>query len=330
MHRPLRLQPSLKTGETVSFVGTAFDPEGDSVEFTWNFGDGTSGSGASPTHTFTAAGTFVVIMTAIDQFGKAASTQLTIRVDPAPVPGRGPTARFTTSDVVGFVGLPLNFDASFSTDPDNAITDYIWSFGDGSPLGRGHTISRVYSAVGTYLVTLTVVDAEGASSTVSRQIVILGAEQAGLFNGFVRLKVKWDRSRGGVDTLSLDANMNVGDAQIGPGTSVAIEIVGKRFQAQLGNTLRSKAGGVTWQVVANTKRQAFGDALLKLRLKKADLGVAFNQAGIIAGGDSSELVTADVPVRIELGNRIIDVLVETDFKFSRDGKKASGEGEGPE
>ena len=69
-------------GANVTFTASgASDPNGDSLSYAWNFGDGQTGSGATATHLYTSAGTFTVTMTVSD--GKlsapAASTTITVR-----------------------------------------------------------------------------------------------------------------------------------------------------------------------------------------------------------------------------------------------------------
>jgi PKD repeat protein len=61
----------------------------------------------------------------------------------------------------GTVGIPVQFDGSGSSDPDGTITAYEWDFGDGSS-GVGPNPTHVYATAGTYNVTLTVTDDEGA------------------------------------------------------------------------------------------------------------------------------------------------------------------------
>ena len=64
-----------------SGVGTADPNTGDSVSYLWDFGDGTATSTSSaPAHTFPAAGTYTVTLTATDGWGKAASVTRVVTV----------------------------------------------------------------------------------------------------------------------------------------------------------------------------------------------------------------------------------------------------------
>jgi outer membrane protein OmpA-like peptidoglycan-associated protein len=51
------------------------------ITYEWNFGDGTTGQGANPTHTYSEAGTYTVTLTATNQAGSTTRT-LTIRAEP--------------------------------------------------------------------------------------------------------------------------------------------------------------------------------------------------------------------------------------------------------
>jgi len=71
----------------------------------------------------------------------------------------------------GNVGDSIQFDGSGSSDPDGAIVDYAWDFGDGNN-GSGATPTHVYAAPGTYAVTLCVTDDAGAVSCCTTEAVI--------------------------------------------------------------------------------------------------------------------------------------------------------------
>jgi PKD repeat protein len=69
----------------------------------------------------------------------------------------------SASEKFGFIGTPISFDASLSSD-DGTIKSYVWDFGDGT-LGNGQKTTHIYSQVGTYTVTLTVTDDLGATDS---------------------------------------------------------------------------------------------------------------------------------------------------------------------
>lgn len=74
-----------------------------------------------------------------------------------PVANAGP-------DQVVAPGKAVTLSGAASTDPDGSITSYAWNFGDGTT-GSGVSVSKTYSVAGVYTVSLTVTDANGASST---------------------------------------------------------------------------------------------------------------------------------------------------------------------
>jgi PKD repeat protein len=56
------------------------DPDGTIVSYAWDFGDGTTGSGAMPTHTYAAAGTYTVELTVTDDDTATATTSRPVTV----------------------------------------------------------------------------------------------------------------------------------------------------------------------------------------------------------------------------------------------------------
>jgi PKD repeat protein len=147
-------------GSPVSFDGTgSSDPDGSIAAYDWDFGDGNTGTGATPVHTYTTDGTFTVSLTVTDDAGAldTQATTATIAANPLPpiADANGPYS--------GVVGSPVGFDGTSSSDPDGSITAYAWDFGDGG-LGTGATPTHIYSVDGTYTVVLTVTDNDGQTS----------------------------------------------------------------------------------------------------------------------------------------------------------------------
>ena len=67
--------------EPVRFDGTgSFDPDGTIVRCEWNFGDGTTGMGMNPVHTYTDEGTYTVTLTVTDDQGAVSTDTTSARI----------------------------------------------------------------------------------------------------------------------------------------------------------------------------------------------------------------------------------------------------------
>ena len=69
-------------------------------------------------------------------------------------------------------GQTITFDGSGSYDPDGNIDFYRWNFGDGTSEILAESPDHIYSTSGTYEVTLTVIDNDGATDTDIANIAI--------------------------------------------------------------------------------------------------------------------------------------------------------------
>ncbi|WP_319548580.1 PKD domain-containing protein [Desulfogranum marinum] len=69
---------------TVSFSASgSTDTDGTIASYTWNFGDGSSASGISTTHTYTTEADYIATLQVMDDKGMTATASTTITVDPA-------------------------------------------------------------------------------------------------------------------------------------------------------------------------------------------------------------------------------------------------------
>ncbi|MFF1588055.1 PQQ-dependent sugar dehydrogenase [Streptomyces sp. NPDC058286] len=62
------------------FSSTATDADSDALTYSWNFGDGTTGTGAAPSHTYKKNGTYTATVTAKDTTGRTGSADAHIVV----------------------------------------------------------------------------------------------------------------------------------------------------------------------------------------------------------------------------------------------------------
>ena len=146
-------------------ASTSHDTDGTIVGFAWDFGDGTSATGMTATHTFTVPGSYIVTLTVTDNGGATATATSVVT---AVAPNAPPVARI---ELAPSGPASFAFDASQSSDADGTIVAYAWDFGDGAVStdpAPDHTF-----APGSYTVTLTITDDQGATGTASTVVSVL-------------------------------------------------------------------------------------------------------------------------------------------------------------
>jgi PKD repeat protein len=162
----------VNVGQSVSFVDTSTDPDGNITQSSWNFGDGRTANGTSVTHTYTSEGSFIVQHTVTDSEGINASCTTTVNVI---APGTAPSCAFTVDVPSG--SSTATFNGSTSTDTDeggDSIVSWSWNFGDNSAAGSGAVVNHTYAAAGTYNAVLTITDDEGDTANCTQQVIIPG------------------------------------------------------------------------------------------------------------------------------------------------------------
>ena len=166
--------PSGQAPLTVGFDAAAStDPDGTSLSYYWDYGDTTSGSGLTASHTYTIANTYTVMLTVTDIDGATdtATSTLTVSAPSVPPANQPPVASFTANPPSGQAPLTVGFDAAASTDPDGTSLSYYWDYGD-TTSGSGLTASHTYTIANTYTVMLTVTDIDGATDTATSTLTV--------------------------------------------------------------------------------------------------------------------------------------------------------------
>lgn len=88
--------------QPVRFDGTgSSDPQGQTLTYIWNFGDGQTGTGASPTHVHAARGSYSVSLSVTDTSNLASLATTTAIISSPPVANAG-------GPYTGIVGTPIS------------------------------------------------------------------------------------------------------------------------------------------------------------------------------------------------------------------------------
>ncbi|MEK0086023.1 PKD domain-containing protein [Benzoatithermus flavus] len=151
----------IAAGETVELDGRrSYDVDGTIADWSWDLGDGTTGSGPVVSHRYDRPGAYPVMLTVQDAAGlpnSVATSRATVVVNDPPIAVAGP-------DRKAAIGETLTFDAGGSSDPDGKLVRYAWDFGDGAK-GSGPKVAYAYGRPGIYVATLTVTDDSGTATS---------------------------------------------------------------------------------------------------------------------------------------------------------------------
>ncbi|MDP4760421.1 MAG: PKD domain-containing protein [Crocinitomicaceae bacterium] len=144
---------------TVTFNNSS---SGSYTNYLWNFGNGSTSSTENATITFTQPSCYNISLI----ISNAAGCTDTLSADSLVCVFAGPDASFVTSS--GGIDFYTGQLALQNTS-NGAISDYHWSFGDGSPNSSLENPIHYYpeEQVGTYLVILSVIDTNGCVDTTS-------------------------------------------------------------------------------------------------------------------------------------------------------------------
>lgn len=148
-------------GDLVRFdAGQSFDPDGEIIEYRWEFEDlGSPLTASTVERAYDTPGVWSAQLIVTDNSGVANATatdDVTIRVNHAPVAEAG-DPQITDS-------LYVELDATGSSDADGDALIYQWDLGDGSAPVFGAKVSHAYPRSGIFPVTLRVDDGTGLSN----------------------------------------------------------------------------------------------------------------------------------------------------------------------
>ncbi len=158
----------------IRFDGTrSYDSDGLVNEYHWDFGDGSTMLGPTPTHTYKSAGEYRVLLNVTgDRMGECDNTstdEVSVTIYEAPA------AIIEVPELLANKE-PVTFNGGQSTSGGAEIISYEWNLGDGTR-GEGDIVSHTYEKWGVYYASLTVTTSSKASCnrSVAQQVVTVNA-----------------------------------------------------------------------------------------------------------------------------------------------------------
>jgi PKD repeat protein len=151
----------------IYFTGSASGGTGPYL-YSWDFGDGNTSNAQSPSHLYNTMGTYNVCLTITDATGCAATY-----CDSLFAFGGGSNCSVSFT----YQTNPLLGTISFVSNPvGSAPFSYLWDFGDGNTSTQANP-NHTYALAGTYMVTLTITDNNGCTSTYTGLVISGGSGQ---------------------------------------------------------------------------------------------------------------------------------------------------------
>ncbi len=151
-------------GGVTQFTDLTVNSSGSAIlSYNWDFGDANSSTQLNPSHTYTAEGSYAVVL--LLDYGSNCydSVSHTVTVNPIPV------ADFTVTDLCN-TGTTSPVDASSVS---SGTLNYNWNFGDGTGTVTGQAPSHTYALSGNYIIELIVVSDSSCSDTITQPISVI-------------------------------------------------------------------------------------------------------------------------------------------------------------
>lgn len=174
-------KPDTPTGPSSGFTGASYgfetdseDPEGDQIDYKFDWGDEAESSWGSKTrsHSWNSAGTFTVKAKARDDYEESDwSRGKTVQIKTNNPPN---TPNEPTGETECNIGIEYQYTARMVTDPDGHDVRYKFNWGDGSNSGwiDSPTAKHKWTSKGDFDITVTAKDEHGATSSKSNSLTV--------------------------------------------------------------------------------------------------------------------------------------------------------------
>ena len=170
--------PTVNFDEEINILEVTFTTyttsDGEITNYHWDFGDPATATDTSnlqnPTYTYPAPGIYPISLTIMDSYGLSGGVTTDISVYPTEDP---PSANFNwAADLLQVIFTDM------SVAGDTTIANWIWNFGDGNTSTEQNPVHE-YATADTFIVSLTVMDANNLTDTYSGSVISVEYLQLG-------------------------------------------------------------------------------------------------------------------------------------------------------
>jgi hypothetical protein len=147
-------------GETTALTATVTG--GTNVMYEWDFGDGSTGSGAVVSHEYLAVDVYTAVVTATNNNNSATTTTM-VEITDVPIDGLS-----ATNDSPTLLGDTTTFTATVT---GGTSIVYTWDFGDGGT-ATGAVVTHVYATAGNFPATVTATNSLGFEEAETTAVIV--------------------------------------------------------------------------------------------------------------------------------------------------------------
>jgi plastocyanin len=166
--------------QSIEFRGSAKDDAGNEVTkdivYEWDFGDGTTGTGQTASHAYSAAGTYTVKLT-VKTAAQAKETNPKLEAKQTAQISITVAAALSVAISASVTEGPAPLEVSFTAEVQGTAASYNWDFGDGATSTEANP-THTFTTEGTYTVKLVVTGSDGSTASAEKTITVTAPQQS--------------------------------------------------------------------------------------------------------------------------------------------------------
>lgn len=152
----------------VQFTDQSTSPEGDIINWVWDFGDSQTSTDQNPVHSYNNPGNYVVTLTVENENACDSIYQTSLSINANPV------IDFSFNEVCFGAITEFNDSDHINT---GATSEWMYDFGDGNSSNESNP-THLYESAGTYNVHFSIIDTNGCSNAIDHGVAVYESPEA--------------------------------------------------------------------------------------------------------------------------------------------------------